>query len=423
MSSLFHTIAKNKSRISINDKLKNDYEKKLIEYEKIMQQQKRTINIQKEALLLQKDALLVKNELTNNRSDLIINGAKNDQNGFSHCPADYPTEMICGKERRIITRHICVDSLFRKNYSSTLSSDFAFVLPQPINNVLSIEVTAMEFPNSWYTFSKEYYSNTFTVSIYNALDPSVAGFPASTTTYPDSIHTIEIPEGNYQSDTLRDAINNIFTNTGGGLEFIYFDINEVNGRCIFRTKTPDDDDNAETYKDANNPVDFYFKIDFTVPEYPNRPLYKNAGWMLGFRNSSYTVSASLNATVINTDTAYEFQSFRWFLESESSYGSGVHNYIFLDLDDFNKNFNTNSFIINSDESVLGNNTIGRISVTSGMNTTVTNSANDFVFKKREYFGPVKLERMRIKLVNKLGEPIELNRNDFSFVLEIKELYS
>lgn len=419
MSSLFHTIAKNKSRISINDKLKNDYEKKLIEYEKIMQQQKRTINIQKEALQLQKDALLVKNELTNNRSDLIINGAKNDQNGFSHCPADYPTEMICGKERRIITRHICVDSLFRKNYSSTLSSDFAFVLPQPINNVLSMEVTAMEFPNSWYTFSKEYYSNTFTITIYNAKDPS----DLNGTTYDAEItHTIEIPEGNYQSDTLRDAINNIFTNTRNGLEYIYFDINEVNARCIFRTKTADDDDKG-IFVDSDNPVDFSFKIDFTVPEYPNRPLYKNAGWMLGFRNSSYTVSASLNATVINTDTEYEVQTFRWFLESESSYGSGVHNYIFLDLDDFNKNFNTNSFIINSNESVLGNNTIGRISVTSGMNTTITNSANDFVFKKREYFGPVKLERMRIKLVNKLGEPIELNRNDFSFVLEIKELYS
>tara|TARA_Y100000816_G_scaffold291616_1_gene283548 strand:+ start:661 stop:1920 length:1260 start_codon:yes stop_codon:yes gene_type:complete len=419
MSSLFHTIAKNKSRISINDKLKNDYEKKLIEYEKIMQQQKRTINIQKEALLLQKDALLVKNELTNSRSDLIINGDKNDQNGFSHCPADYPTEMICGKERRIITRHICVDSLFRKNYSSTLSSDFAFVLPQPINNVLSMEVTAMEFPNSWYTFSKEYYSNTFTITIYNAKDPS----DLNGTIYDAEItHTIEIPEGNYQSDTLRDTINNIFTNTRNGLEYIYFDINEVNARCVFRTKTADDDDKG-IFVDSDNPVDFSFKIDFTVPEYPNRPLYKNAGWMLGFRNSSYTVSASLNATVINTDTEYEVQTFRWFLESESSYGSGVHNYIFLDLDDFNKNFNTNSFIINSNESVLGNNTIGRISVTSGMNTTVTNSANDFVFKKREYFGPVKLERMRIKLVNKLGEPIELNRNDFSFVLEIKELYS
>ena len=419
MSSLFHTIAKNKSRISINDKLKNDYEKKLIEYEKIMQQQKRTISIQKEALLLQKEALLVKNELSNNRSDLIINGAKNDQNGFSHCPADYPTEMICGKERRIITRHICVDSLFRKNYSSTLSSDFAFVLPQPINNVLSMEVTAMEFPNSWYTFSKEYYSNTFTITIYNAKDPS----DLNGTIYDAEItHTIEIPEGNYQSDTLRDAIYNIFTNTRGGLEYIYFDINEVNARCVFRTKTADDDDKG-IFVDSDNPIDFSFKIDFTVPEYPNRPLYKNAGWMLGFRNSSYTVSASLNATVINTDTEYEVQTFRWFLESESSYGSGVHNYIFLDLDDFNKNFNTNSFIINSNESVLGNNTIGRISVTSGMNTTITNSANDFVFKKREYFGPVKLERMRIKLVNKLGEPIELNRNDFSFVLEIKELYS
>ena len=419
MSSFFHTIAKNKSRISINDKLKNDYEKKLIEYEKIMQQQKRTINIQKEALLLQKDALLVKNELTNKRSDLIINGAKNDQNGFSHCPADYPTEMICGKERRIITRHLCVDSLFRKNYSSTLSSEFNFILPQPINNVLSMEVTAMEFPNSWYTFSKEYFSNIFTVTIYNAKDPS----DLNGTIYDAEItHIIEIPEGNYQSDTLRDAINNIFTNTRNGLEYIYFDINEVNGRCVFRTKTSDDDDKG-IFLDTDNPVDFSFKIDFTVADYPNRPLYKNAGWMLGFRNSSYTVGISLNATIINTDTEYEIQTFRWFLESESSYGSGVHNYIFLDLDDFNKNFNTNSFIINSDESVLGNNTIGRIGVTSGMNTTVTNSANDFVFKKREYFGPVKLERMRIKLVNKLGESIELNRNDFSFVLEIKQLYS
>jgi len=419
MSSFFHTIAKNKSRISINDKLKNDYEKKLIEYEKIMQQQKRTINIQKEALLLQKEALLVKNELTNNRSDLIINGAKNDQNGFSHCPADYPTEMICGKERRIITRHLCVDSLFRKNYSSTLSSEFSFILPQPINNVLSMEVTAMEFPHSWYTFSKEYFSNIFTVTIYNAKDPS----DLNGTIYDAEItHIIEIPEGNYQSDTLRDAINNIFTNTRNGLEYIYFDINEVNGRCVFRTKTSDDDDKG-IFLDADNPIDFSFKIDFIVADYPNRPLYKNAGWMLGFRNSSYTVGASLNATIINTETEFEVQTFRWFLESESSYGSGVHNYIFLDLDDFNKNFNTNSFVINSDESVLGNNTIGRISVTSGMNTTVANSANDFVFKKREYFGPVKLERMRIKLVNKLGEPIELNRNDFSFVLEIKQLYS
>lgn len=419
MSSLFHTIAKNRSRISIHDKLKNDYEKKLIEYEKVMQQQKRTIDIQKEALLLQKEALLVQNELKNSRSDLIINGAKNDQNGFSHCPADYPTEMICGKERRIITRHICVDSLFRKNYSSTLSSDFAFVLPQPINNVLSMEVTAMEFPNSWYTFSKEYYSNLFTVTLYNAPNPP----DLTGTTYASEItHVIEIPEGNYQSDNLKDAINNTFSNIRGGLEYIFFDINEKNARCIFRTKTADDDDKG-VFLDADNPVDFSFKIDFTVAEYPNRPLFKNAGWMLGFRNSSYTVSMSLNATVIRTDTEFEIQTFRWFLESESSYGSGVHNYIFLDLDDFNKNFNTNSFIINSDESILGNNTIGRISVTSGMNTIVANTASDFVFKKREYFGPVKLERMRIKLVNKLGEPIELNRNDFSFVLEIKELYS
>ena len=67
--------------------------------------------------------------------------------------------------------------------------------------------------------------------------------------------------------------------------------------------------------------------------------------------------------------------------------------------------------------------MGRISVTTGMNTIITNTASDRVFKKREYFGPVKLEKLHIRLLNKFGEPILLNENDFSFALEIEQLYS
>ncbi len=331
----------------------------------------------------------------------------------------YSTEMINGKERKVITKHLCIDSLFRKNYVSTLSSNFSYVLSEPINNIISMDVTAIEFPNSWYSFSSADKSNTFIITIYNAPSPA----DDVTLVYNNVIeHTIEIPEGNYQSDLLALAINNMFSNIRNGLEYIFFDINEVNTHCIFRTKAADDDTKG-IFLDESMPVDFYFTVDFVVPDYPDRPLYRNAGWMLGFRQAFYTASIQLNSVLIQTETEFSLQTFRWYLESESSYGSNVQNYIFLDIDDFNKNFNTNSFSINSDESALGNNVIGRVSVTSGMNTTVTNTANDFVFKKREYFGPIKLERLLIKLVNKLGEPIALNGNDFSFVLEIKQLYS
>jgi hypothetical protein len=53
---------------------------------------------------------------------------------------------------------------------------------------------------------------------------------------------------------------------------------------------------------------------------------------------------------------------------------------------------------------------------------VVDNGGDFIFKKRSYFGPVKLEKMHIKLLNKFGEMLELNRNDFSFSLELEVMY-
>ena len=332
----------------------------------------------------------------------------------------YPAGVVNTLERRTLVKHLCIDSLFRKNYNSTLSSNFSYILTEPINNVVSVNVSAIEFPNAWYTFSGENHSNEFTITIYNAPTP-----PDNTSTpYPTVMtHVIKIPDGNYRSDILRDAMNNMFSNIRGGLEYIYFDINEINTHCIFRTKAVGDDNKAVLFQDSTILTGFRFTIDFTVEADRNRPLYKNAGWMLGFRNKTYEAIPLINPVIIKTEARFSTQIFHWYLESESSYGSSVQNYIFLDIDDHNKNFNSSNFAINSEDSNLGNNVIGRISVSSGMNTTITNTANDFVFKRRDYFGPIKLERIHIRLINKLGEPIALNGNDFSFVLEIEQLYS
>ena len=67
--------------------------------------------------------------------------------------------------------------------------------------------------------------------------------------------------------------------------------------------------------------------------------------------------------------------------------------------------------------------MGRITVTSGMNTIVTLDGGDLLFKTREYFGPIRLEKLHIRLIDKFGDPVNLEGSDFSFMLEIEQLYS
>lgn len=323
-------------------------------------------------------------------------------------------------DRKTTTRVLSIDSLFRKNYQSTKSTDFTYALPDPINKVTSLKISSIEFPNSWYSFSTENNSNSFIIILYNCPTPSDVTEPYE----PIITHTIHIPDGNYRADLLASSINNLFSNIRNGLEYLYFDVNEVNAKCLFRTKLSGDD-NRNIYTTDDLTPDFYFTVDFTVPHIPYRPLYKNAGWMMGFKQPFYTIKKNTESPKTISDGAqYKESVYNWYLESESSYGSALQNYIFLEIDDFNRNSTANTFFSKTiNDSYLGNNIMGRITVTSGMNTTVTMDGGDLLFKTREYFGPIRLEKLHIRLIDKFGDAINLEGNDFSFMLEIEQLYS
>jgi hypothetical protein len=110
------------------------------------------------------------------------------------------------------------------------------------------------------------------------------------------------------------------------------------------------------------------------------------------------------------------------LKSESIYGSGINTYIFLSLDDFNNNFK-DSVYSGKDTEYIHDNIIARIPVMSGSNTLMFNNPSDLVFKQRDYFGPVTVERLKVQLLDKFGDIIDLNENNFSFCLEFTQLYS
>jgi len=111
------------------------------------------------------------------------------------------------------------------------------------------------------------------------------------------------------------------------------------------------------------------------------------------------------------------------LQSESSYGNGHMHYIFVSVDDFNKNFITDSIVASTGDNYIGGNILGRISINESFHSVMLHNASDKIFKQRDYLGPVSLNKLRIKLLNKYGDVLDLNNNDFSMSLEITQLYS
>jgi hypothetical protein len=115
-------------------------------------------------------------------------------------------------------------------------------------------------------------------------------------------------------------------------------------------------------------------------------------------------------------------NFKGYLSSEGAFGNGIDNFVFISVDDFNKSFK-NSIISSDGNSYIGDNVLGRITVTSGTNTVLMDNTSDKIFKQRDFFGPVKIKKIHIKLLNKFGNIINLHHNDYSIALEFTQLYT
>ena len=96
-------------------------------------------------------------------------------------------------------------------------------------------------------------------------------------------------------------------------------------------------------------------------------------------------------------------------------------YLFLVVDDFNNNVNTNMFsAFNS--SILSKNILARISIKGTVFSILSDDSKHITSTIREYFGPVNIEKMRIQLLDEYGRILEMNNMDFSMALNIKSVY-
>jgi hypothetical protein len=309
-------------------------------------------------------------------------------------------------ERRINSTILSIDTVFRENYKITNSNKSSFMLKNPLVNVISMKLVSLELPRMWDIISGENENNIMKIELYNMPN------------YPDSIQTIILPNGHYTNAELVVCLNNLLNNSQQGLEYLMFSLDSKTSKLTVSTKNPlmGATANPSIYIPGNPyySSNFYFVLDFTGES-------AGLGKYLGFNDKKYKVNINnKKLDLINYIFPVEIIGY-----VEGSYSCGIifDNYIYVNINDFNKNFNSNGVIGQTDNSLIGNNILGRIALNAFPDTLIINNNSDYILKKRDYYGPVRIRQLEISLINKFGKLINLLNNDYSLTLEFEILYS
>jgi hypothetical protein len=331
------------------------------------------------------------------------------------------------------------------------STDFLINFNEPLRDVIALNILAFEIPISWYIFSDAYGTNQMEIRQ-----------PSGTGAWTD----IVLDEGNYRvvnatlpTDLLDARLQTAINATAlAGFSVVY---NPINYKITIKNTTATAFD-MRFYDDD-------IAINDPCLEQNNGTKNSNLGWVLGFRKPLY-----------EGETSYT---------GEAAVNLLFTRYLYISLDDFNKNYTNRSHInvFDFEKSIIPkapkyynkniyctdtsgndvyiqdpNNTLTKAQkysiqqiLTDKKNTSkqpevtynqmgssviarITNSYSSDIGSlqeelswlegniqtpiKREYFGPTTIRKVRVKLLNDKGNIINLNHQDWSFSIEVTQLY-
>lgn len=241
---------------------------------------------------------------------------------------------------------------------------YTITLPERVNNIKSMRLHNVEIPISFYNIS---------ASLGNSHFKLIQGTTST---------MVVLPDGQY---TIADLSNSILTQM----------------KTILSTSSASQS-NYYSIKSSSNT----YEIDFNTDICGNQDKYhvrSKLGWILGFRDPSYTLTSS---TALTATSMINIHTLR---------------YLYLVIDEFNNSF-PNSFLCPQNQHMMNKKVLGRIAVDTnqfGSILIATEMNGLLVSDKRLYSGGVDIQRLQVQLVNEWGIPVNLNGLDFSFVLEIE----
>lgn len=303
------------------------------------------------------------------------------------------------------------------------TSDFTIELKESFKDVISMKLSGVELMNGYYPVNPDNGSNIFTITTFD-YDPSAnitcPILDLSLVDISNIVQTpIEIGQGSYDINQLQTTLNTTFaSSTPDALRAVRSSYNAITGKIRFFIAPPDPSGNPFPIPAPPSGREFGFNLDFRYPENPERNLYYNLGWMLGFRKGYYDFCKDYidlqNTTMsllvgFNTEAAVNLIGTPYFL---------------LEVNDFNNN---NPAVLNyncnTEHSFNIRNILAKIPNTVNTNDYLFEDLSDRIFKTRKYFGPVRIKKLRIRLLDEYGRPLDLTNGDWSINLEIKTLNS
>lgn len=274
---------------------------------------------------------------------------------------------------RIIAKNLNIDTRFRDYTTATNPSDFILALPQKVQKVVSMHLSALELPMTFYNISHKYGNNHFYLEVVtNQVHP----------------FNIVVPDGNY---TNLDLLNNINTQIESSTFDLSFNENRSGTGKVIVTSAG---------KSGN--VVTNVKLDFIRNPGSQTDILQKLGWHLGFTKKIYD-----GATTYVSETMPDSNRVR---------------YLYLAIDDYNNSVN-NNFTSAFHKSVLSPNILARISpgAVDSFGLFIGNEMN-MVTEPRKYFGPVDIQKLHIQVFDDMGRVVDLNGANFSFCLSFKVIY-
>tara|TARA_B100001027_G_scaffold216948_1_gene195367 strand:- start:17987 stop:19459 length:1473 start_codon:yes stop_codon:yes gene_type:complete len=367
-----------------------------------------------------------------------------------------PSEFLPGNlnplNTRIVTKCLNIDTRYRSNILNTNSSDLTLQLPTRLTKVVSMELASIELPPYFYSISESYGNNHLhiIVNYINYYQPEIMNTKK---------RTLIIPDGNYTEDDLiaiinftlnqpaedgTHGINGLFLDRDGKIVNEMGNIIDASGNIVDQAtgviieplqyivdehghiigennndpfnvfsfiefKLDLKDDGSGSHRVSLGPIlNEYLRVQEIVLDFSktlhgepdNTSLFTKLGWNLGFTKGLYSGGD--------------------FYYSERMIEPGTK-YIFLSVEDFNNSSNSN-FINVFNDSIMSNDILARISIKGKRFHLLTNNELDIVSEPKLYFGPVDIQRLRVRLIDEHGRTLKMDNTNYSFCLKLKMLY-
>jgi hypothetical protein len=310
----------------------------------------------------------------------------------AHKKSEYFHGHLNPLNRRVVVKSLNIDTRFRRDITQP-SSDFIINLPEKYHNVVSMQFSEIEIPICFYGISAAYGNNNFGIWINS------------------SYTLITVPDGNYTASDLTATINRDLSGNGEPFSWISISSDLTAGGSGTGKTMMQLSSLGVTKLGLNNPVipiivTLDFAPDFNTQLATNYDLTMRLGYNLGFQRQKYTYGFSEAFQTLYSETVIEAFAFR---------------YIYISVEDFNNS--VNSLFNNAFEQVLADpNILARVSIRSPFFNVMMDTASNILTEPRKYFGPVDIQRLRIRVYDEHGRILNMNNSNFSFCLRFKMLY-